>query len=111
MKFQFSLGFQSIGMEKSNNSEWDSAIDMCDIDLTGKIDSAKHNLLLKSVKDSDLITFGLIPELVGRIAVIIPMECLTLDMLLRILTEPKASLVREYQKSFELDKVNFLYFV
>ena len=54
---------------------------------------------------NDLVKFGLIPEFVGRIPVITHLEELTEEDLVRVLTEPKNALVRQYQKLFELDKV------
>ncbi len=60
---------------------------------------------LDDVHPNDLVKFGLIPEFVGRIPVITHLEELERDDLIRILTEPKNALVRQYQKLFELDKV------
>lgn len=57
------------------------------------------------VHPNDLVKFGLIPEFVGRIPVITHLDELTEEDLVRILTEPKNALVRQYQKLFELDKV------
>jgi len=62
--------------------------------------------LLGQVHPNDLVKFGLIPEFVGRIPVVTHVEELSEDDLVRILTEPKNALVRQYQKLFELDKVN-----
>lgn len=53
----------------------------------------------------DLVKFGLIPELVGRLPVITALNGLDEDALVKILTEPKNSLLKQYQKLFELDKV------
>ncbi|HIU31450.1 MAG TPA: ATP-dependent Clp protease ATP-binding subunit ClpX [Candidatus Caccousia avistercoris] len=60
---------------------------------------------MKNVVPHDLVKYGLIPELVGRLPVIASLEGLSEDMLVRILTEPKNSLVSQYKKLFELDKV------
>ena len=60
---------------------------------------------LDHVHPNDLIKFGLIPEFVGRIPVITHLDELSEDDLIRVLTEPKNALVRQYQKLFELDKV------
>jgi ATP-dependent Clp protease ATP-binding subunit ClpX len=57
------------------------------------------------VHPNDLVKFGLIPEFVGRIPVITHLDELTEEDLVRVLTEPKNALVRQYQKLFELDKV------
>jgi len=57
----------------------------------------------------DLIKFGLIPEFVGRIPVQTALEELTEDDLVRILTEPKNALIKQYRKLFELDKVELTF--
>ncbi|MBS5049657.1 MAG: ATP-dependent Clp protease ATP-binding subunit ClpX, partial [Desulfovibrionaceae bacterium] len=62
--------------------------------------------LLDQVVPSDLVQFGLIPEFVGRIPVITHVDELDEDDLIRVLTEPKNALVKQYQKLFELDHVN-----
>ena len=61
--------------------------------------------LLKKVVPHDLVRFGLIPELVGRIPVIATLDPLDEEALVKILLEPKNSLVKQYQKLFELDGV------
>ncbi len=62
--------------------------------------------LLKAVQPEDLLKFGLIPELVGRLPVIATMEELVEDDLIRILKEPKNALTKQYQKLFEFDGIN-----
>ena len=57
------------------------------------------------VTNADLVKFGLIPELVGRIPVITSLEQLDEESLVRILEEPKNALIKQYQKLFELDNV------
>jgi len=61
-------------------------------------------LLLDQVQPDDLVQFGLIPEFVGRLPVITPLGPLGEDALVRILTEPKNALVRQYEKLFELEE-------
>ncbi len=61
--------------------------------------------LLDQVHPADLVKFGLIPEFVGRIPVITHVDDLGEDDLVRILTEPKNALTRQYQKLFEFDNV------
>jgi ATP-dependent Clp protease ATP-binding subunit ClpX len=67
----------------------------------------EHRLgeLLDKVMPSDLVQFGLIPEFIGRIPVVTHVEELSVDDLLRVMTEPKNALVKQYQKLFELDGV------
>jgi ATP-dependent Clp protease ATP-binding subunit ClpX len=65
----------------------------------------KNNHLLRLVQPEDLIKYGMIPEFVGRLPVIVTFDALSEDDLVRILFEPKNSLVKQYQKLFELEKV------
>ncbi len=57
----------------------------------------------------DLLRFGLIPELVGRLPVIVPLEALDEEALVRILTEPKNSITKQYHKLFELEDVGLTF--
>src|SRR3954447_25062686 len=59
--------------------------------------------LLGKVTSDDLIEFGMIPEFIGRLPVLAPLDPLDEDALMRILTEPKNALVRQYQKLFEME--------
>lgn len=59
--------------------------------------------LLGKVTSDDLIEFGMIPEFVGRLPVLAPLEPLDEEALVRILTEPRNALVRQYQKLFEME--------
>lgn len=61
--------------------------------------------LFSEVEPEDLIKFGLIPELVGRLPVVATLEELQEDTLVRILTEPKNSLIKQFQKLFEMEDV------
>ena len=64
---------------------------------------------MKEVTPHDLVKFGLIPELVGRLPVITALSDLDKNALVRILTEPKNSLVSQYKKLCELDKVELAF--
>ena len=61
--------------------------------------------ILKEAQPHDLLKFGIIPELVGRLPVIAPLESLKRDDLVRILKEPKNALVKQYSKLLEYDHV------
>lgn len=65
----------------------------------------EHRLgeMLSKVTSDDLIEFGMIPEFVGRLPIIAPLDPLDEDSLIRILTEPRNALVRQYQKLFEME--------
>ncbi|XP_026166845.1 ATP-dependent Clp protease ATP-binding subunit clpX-like, mitochondrial isoform X2 [Mastacembelus armatus] len=60
--------------------------------------------LLKHVEARDLIEFGMIPEFVGRLPVVVPLHSLDEDTLVRILTEPRNAVVPQYQALFSMDK-------
>ncbi len=66
-------------------------------------------LILKEVQPHDLLKFGIIPELVGRLPVIAPLDSLKREDLVRILTEPKNALVKQYEKLFAYDKVELTF--
>lgn len=70
---------------------------------SGESDS---NLLNAQVKEDDLVNFGLIPELIGRLPCITPLNGFNEEDLVRILTDPKDSLVKQYKKIFSYDNVD-----
>src|SRR3979409_1499927 len=61
--------------------------------------------VLEQVMPDDLLKYGLIPEFVGRLPVVVPLQALDEGDLMRILTEPKKAIVKQYQKFLALDKV------
>ena len=71
----------------------------------GILDDEEKSLgeLLAHVTSDDLIEFGMIPEFVGRLPVLAPLNPLDEDALIQILTEPRNALVRQYQKLFEME--------
>src|SRR6267378_473729 len=70
----------------------------------GEPEKLKKNPFL-DVEPDDLLRYGLIPELVGRLPVAVPLDALDEDALIRILVEPKNALSKQYQKLFELEDV------
>ena len=68
-------------------------------------DSKQKDQLVQQVIPQDLVRFGLIPELVGRTPVLTVLEPLDREALVKILTEPKNSMVRQYQQLFSLDNI------
>ena len=70
-----------------------------------KKDSKDMAELLQQVQPEDLLKFGLIPEFIGRLPVIVALHPLNEDTLVRILTEPKNALVKQYQKLLAMDHV------
>jgi ATP-dependent Clp protease ATP-binding subunit ClpX len=73
-------------------------------DIVSKADR-KMGEILELTQPEDLVRFGLIPEFVGRLPVVATLHELTEDALVRILTEPKNALVRQYQRLFDLEGV------
>ena len=72
-------------------------------------DTIDRNNLMQYVSPQDLKSFGLIPELVGRLPVLTYMQPLGRDALRRILTEPKNAIIKQYQRLFELDGVKLTF--
>lgn len=68
----------------------------------------KENLL-QYVNQQDLKSYGLIPELIGRLPVLTYLKPLTLDSMKRILTEPRNALIRQYQRLFELEEIKLTF--
>ncbi|MDO5047623.1 MAG: ATP-dependent Clp protease ATP-binding subunit ClpX [Anaerococcus sp.] len=67
--------------------------------------SKKSKASLKNVNTEDLLKYGLIPEFIGRVPIVVSLEALDVDSLVKILKEPKNSFINQYQKLFELDGV------
>ncbi len=87
-------------------------IDQKSIGFNAEIASRHENnmdRLLKQVLPQDLVKYGLIPELVGRMPVTVALEMLDKEALIRILTEPKNAIVKQYQKMLELDGVDLIF--
>lgn len=74
-----------------------------EVDAVAEIE--EKDRLLKHVEARDLIEFGMIPEFVGRLPVVVPLHSLDEDTLVRILTEPRNAVVPQYQALFSMDKV------
>lgn len=72
-------------------------------EIHSKEDSKSIDQLLHEVEPADLIKFGLIPELIGRLPVVSTLEELDKNALVKILTEPKNSLTKQYRKLFEME--------
>ncbi len=77
-------------------------------DIKGKKDK-NIGEILEDILPVDLLKYGLIPEFVGRLPVIVTLNALDEKALVRILTEPKNALVKQYQKLFEMDNVDLVF--
>ncbi|MBQ7578908.1 MAG: ATP-dependent Clp protease ATP-binding subunit ClpX [Clostridia bacterium] len=101
----FICGGAFVGLEKIIEKRVSSA----GFGFGGKVQTKKeleNGELLKEVEPHDLIKFGLIPEFIGRIPIIVSLESLSEEALRLILTEPKNALTKQYQKMFGLDNVD-----
>ena len=65
--------------------------------------------ILKNLLPEDLLKYGLIPEFVGRLPILVTLNTLDKNVLVKILTEPKNALVKQYQKLFEMDNVDLVF--
>lgn len=86
------IGKKSLGFKAFNSNE--KTLDL------------QNDWILQNVTEEDLVHYGMIPELIGRLPVITPLKGLDEAALMRVLTEPKDSLVKQYQKLFRYDDVN-----
>ena len=69
-------------------------------------DNTSYSNLIKNINPEDLINFGLIPEFVGRLPIVVGIDALDEKALIKILTEPKNATVKQYKKLFKLDGVD-----
>ena len=96
------------GLEKIILSRIGSKTLGFEADITGKGELSLEETL-SMVQPEDLLKFGLIPEFIGRLPVVASLGELSLDALVRILTEPKNALVKQYQKLFEFEGVKLMF--
>lgn len=92
------------GLDKLIESRMDARSMGFMAEITSKRDTNVGELLRK-VLPRDLIKFGMIPEFIGRVPVVVSLDELDRDALIRILREPKNAIIRQYQKLLELDGV------
>ena len=90
------LGTKEIGFSKGTETR----VNANDID---------KNKIYEFVEPSDLVSYGLISEFIGRIPVITSLETLTEEALLKVLTEPKGSVIKQYQKLFDIDGIKLTF--
>ncbi len=87
----------------------DERTDYRAIGFNAKVNSKENKeigSLLKEVLPQDLVKFGLIPEFIGRVPVVVSLDGLDKEALVRILKEPKNALIKQYQKLFSMDDVD-----
>ncbi len=96
------------GLEKIIEQRTDKKSIGFDAEISSKKDK-KNTDLFKDVQPHDLLKYGIIPELVGRLPVITTLKALDRDQLVRILTEPKNALIKQYEKLMEYDNVELVF--
>ena len=74
-----------------------------------RVERAERGKILEQLMPEDLLKFGLIPEFIGRLPVIVTLTALTAEDLVRVLTEPKNAVTRQFQKFLALDKVELVF--
>lgn len=92
------------GLDKIIRSRIGSKAMGFEAEIHGKGEENVNNIM-PLVQPEDMIKFGLIPEFIGRIPIIATLEELSMDAMVRILTEPKNALIKQYKKLFELENV------
>ncbi len=100
----FILGGAFAGLDKIIEKRLNNKVIGFGADVRSKNDSRKSELL-RNVIPQDLVKYGLIPELIGRMPIVATLESLDEDTLVRILTEPKNALIKQYKYILELDGV------
>lgn len=97
------------GIEKVIEKRLKSNDKSSSIGFTGKVDtrkdSQKYNELIIQVKHEDLKNFGMMPELLGRFPIVTALQELSEEALVEILTKPNNAIIKQFQKSFEMDNV------
>ena len=96
------------GLDKIIESRLDTRSMGFMADISSKRESNVGELL-KQVLPQDLIKFGLIPEFIGRVPIVVSLDALDREAMIRILTEPKNAIIRQYQKLFEIDGVSLTF--
>ena len=100
----FIIGGAFVGLDKIIEQRKDNV----NLGFGGVVKSKKEmseSNLLKECEPHDLIKFGLIPEFVGRVPVTVSLEALTEDALVKVLTEPKNALIKQYKQMFKMDNI------
>ncbi|MDD3217996.1 MAG: ATP-dependent Clp protease ATP-binding subunit ClpX [Lachnospiraceae bacterium] len=92
------------GMEKIIETRKDTKSIGFNADIKN-VEEVNVGEILKEVMPQDFVKFGLIPEFIGRVPVVVSLDALDKDALVQILTEPNNSLTKQYKKLFELDGV------
>ena len=101
----FICGGAFVGLDKIIESRMNNTSLGFNATINTTIEKSQINFV-KRLQPQDLIKFGLIPEFVGRLPVVVGLHDLTENALIRILTEPKNAILKQYKKMFDIDKVD-----
>lgn len=101
----FICGGAFVGLEKIINKRITDASLGFGAGIKSSKDDVENYELIKQITPQDLIKFGLIPEFVGRLPIVVGLHDLTEDALKIILTTPKNSITKQYQKMFDMDGI------
>lgn len=100
----FICGGAFIGLEKIVENRINGSTLGFNADVKTKVDKEDFNIL-KETQPEDLIKFGIIPEFIGRMPIFVSLDELNEDAFVRILTEPKNAIVKQYVKLFNMDNI------
>ena len=105
----FILGGAFVGLDKIVQQS--EEIESSSIGFGSKIKNSKHQIyeLLQKVQPEHLVSYGLMPELVGRLPIMSALEELDEEKLVKVLVEPKNSLVKQYQAMFKLEGIELIF--
>jgi len=101
----FICGGAFIGLDKIVETRMNGSSIGFNADVKTKIDKETINVL-KQTQPEDLIKFGIIPEFIGRMPVFVSLDELNEEAFVRILTEPKNALIKQYEKLFNMDNIS-----
>lgn len=93
------VGLDKIIEKRSSKSSFGFSVE-------DKKEEKKNSDIIKDIQPQDLIKYGLIPEFVGRLPIVVGLDELNEDALVKIMTEPKNALVKQYKTMFKIDGVN-----
>jgi len=101
----FICGGAFVGLDRIIEERKNSSTVGFNAEIKSKVEKDKINFA-KEMQPDDLIKYGLIPEFVGRLPVVVGLDDLTEDALCKILVEPKNSIVKQYKKMFKMDNID-----
>ncbi|MBO4413013.1 MAG: ATP-dependent Clp protease ATP-binding subunit ClpX, partial [Clostridia bacterium] len=104
----FICGGAFIGLDKIIEQRMNDSTLGFSADVKTKVDKESINII-EQTQPQDLIKFGLIPEFIGRMPVFVSLNELNEESLVRILTEPKNSLTKQYKKLFKMDNIELVF--